>query len=264
VKTITSRDNPRFKALHALAEDSRRQRREGRTLLDGPHLVAAYRQAVGRPELLVVSESGLSRSEAEDLLAGHAGVETLVLRDALFKDLSGVASPVGVLAVIAIPPSPQGPIRNSCVLLDAVQDAGNVGTILRTAAAAGVHDVALGSGCASAWSPRVLRAGQGAHFHLRIRESADLGEIIRGYGGKIVATVARGGQSIYDLDLMGPVAWLFGNEGAGVSAALLERVGLLARIPMAPGCESMNVAAAAAVCLFESVRQSLARGERQQ
>jgi RNA methyltransferase, TrmH family len=264
VKSITSRDNPRFKALHALAEDSRRQRKEGRTILDGPHLVAAHRQAGGRPELLVVSESGLSRPEAEPILASHEGVETLVLRDTLFKDLSGVASPVGVLAVIAIPAKPQGPIRGSCVLLDAIQDAGNVGTILRTAAAAGVLDVALGPGCAAAWSPRVLRAGQGAHFHLRIRDAVDLAPIIGSYGGRVVATVAGGGQSIYDLDLRGPVAWLFGNEGAGVSAGLLERVGLLARIPMAPGCESMNVAAAAAVCLFESVRQSFARGERQQ
>ena len=136
-----------------------------------------------------------------------------------------------------------------------MQDAGNVGTILRTAAAAGVRDIVLGEGCAGAWSMRVLRAAQGAHFGLAIREQADLAEIVRNYGGLAVATVVHGGTPLYELDLRGPVAWIFGNEGAGVSGTLAVAAKARATIPMASGSESLNVAAAAAVCLFEALRQ---------
>lgn len=259
MKAITSRDNARLKALRALLGDSRQQRESGRTILDGPHLVATYREKVGLPELLVVSESGLERSEVAALVAAHVGTETLLLRDALFKELSGVGSPVGILSVIPIPPQPSGPVPGGCIMLDAVQDAGNVGTILRTAAAAGIREVLLGNGCAGAWTPRVLRAGQGAHFGLAIREHLDLCQMADNYDGAIVAAVASGGQSLYSLDLSRPVAWLFGNEGAGLAPALLDKAAVRARIPMAAGCESMNVAAAAAVCLFEGVRQQMTR-----
>ncbi|MBI4986812.1 MAG: RNA methyltransferase [Rhodocyclales bacterium] len=254
-KTITSRDNPTFKALRLLAKDTREQERQGRTVVDGLHLVAEYRQRVGAPELLVVSESGERNAEVQELLARHQGVEILRLRDSLFGEISGVSSAVGLLARIAIPPAPTEALTESCILLDAVQDAGNVGTIMRTAAAAGVRDVVLGPGCAGAWSPRVLRAAQGAHFGLRIRPAADLAQVVARYGQLSVAAVAAGGTSLYDADLSGPVAWIFGNEGTGVAAELAALATARITIPMAGGSESLNVAAAAAVCLFEAVRQ---------
>ena len=258
MKFIASRDNPTFKALRALAEDAREQRRQGRTLLDGPHLVGAYLERVGRPELLLVSEAGEVVPEVRSLLQSQCaedGIETLRLKDSLFREISGVASPVGLLAVIAIPEAPTGLFEGSCVLLDGVQDAGNVGSILRSAAAAGIADIALGPGCAGAWTPRVLRAGQGAHFSLRIREQADLAAILVGWRGLSIATVARGGTPIYALELSGNVAWLFGNEGAGISPAFVDAATARVEIPMAVGAESLNVAAAAAICLFEEVRQ---------
>jgi TrmH family RNA methyltransferase len=255
VKAVASRDNPSFKALRLLAKDGREQQRQRRAVIDGVHLVSEYRARVGLPELLVVSESGEHHAEVHSLLAEHAGVETLRLRDSLFAEVSGTPNPVGILAVIKIPDSPSQPLAGSCVLLEGIQDAGNVGTILRTAAAAGVRDIALGEGCAGAWSMRVLRAAQGAHFGLAIREQADLADIVRNYGGLAVATVVDGGTPLYELDLRGPVAWIFGNEGAGVSAALAAAAKARATIPMAFGSESLNVAAAAAVCLFEALRQ---------
>ncbi|MBU0753384.1 MAG: RNA methyltransferase [Gammaproteobacteria bacterium] len=255
MKTLASRDNSTFKALRAIADDPRRH---GRTLLDGPHLLAAYLDKVGPPLRVAVSEAGAAHPEVEALLGRCAGCETLALRDALFAELSGVETPVGILAEIAIPLQPMTNVAASCVLLDAVQDAGNVGTILRTAAAAGIRDVVLGSGCAGAWTSKVLRAGQGAHFDIVIRERVDLPDFLANYAGVGIATVAREGESLYDLDLAGPVAWIFGNEGAGIS----EKSALAARrrttIPLAPGCESLNVAAAAAICLFEERRQKLA------
>lgn len=255
MKTLLSRENPTFKALRAMGTDPRKH---GRTLLDGPHLLAAYLDKAGRPLRVLVSETGESHGEVQTLLQRCVGVEVLSLRDALFRELSGTENPVGILAEISIPETPPAKASASCVLLDAVQDAGNVGAILRTAAAAGIRDVVLGTGCAGAWTQKVLRAGQGAHFDLAVRERVDLPAFLHDYPGTGIATVARDGTSLYDLDLSGPVAWIFGNEGAGVTEKSVLAARRLATIPLAPGCESLNVAAAAAICLFEERRQKLA------
>ena len=256
MKTITSGDNSRFKALLELARDARERRSRGRTLLDGPHLVSTYLARVGDPESLLVSEAGRERPEVAGILAAHGGVETLILRDGLFRQLSCVANPVGILAVIAVPPPPKA-VAGSCVILDAVQDAGNAGAILRTAAAAGIDSAVFGPGCAGAWTPRVLRAAKGAHFSLAIREAEDLPALVDAFSGTVLATVAHGGRSLYETELSGNLAWLFGNEGAGLSPQLAQGRVARVEIPLAPGSESLNVAAAAAVCLFEAVRQRL-------
>jgi TrmH family RNA methyltransferase len=191
---------------------------------------------------LLISESGSRNLEVGMLVARAGNVDCLRLSDALFREVTGISAPTGIAAVIEIPAPDIGSLRGDAVLLDAVQDAGNVGAILRTAAAAGIRDVLLGPGCAGAWTLRVLRAAQGAHFSLAIREQADLADI-------------------YDVDLSAPVFWLFGNEGAGVSPGLVAAARIRATIPLAAGTESLNVAAAAAVCLFEARRQRL-KGKR--
>ena len=142
------------------------------------------------------------------------------------------------------------------VVLDRVQDPGNLGTILRTTAAAGIGDVLLTEGCAQAWSPRVLRAGMGAHFSLRLREHVDPLALLAGFPGPRLAT-APGARArpLYEHDLDRPVAWLFGAEGQGLSPALLAAADARVVIPMAAAIESLNVGAAVAVCLFEQVRQ---------
>ena len=249
---ISSRDNQSFKELRALTDDPRGQ---GRALVDGIHLVATcFDRGVGIRQLLV-SESGQQNPEITALLQRASGFDCMILRDSLFRDISGVGTPTGIAAAIDIPPVPSGEITGDALLLDAVQDAGNVGGILRTAAAAGVRDVLLGPGCAGAWTPRVLRAGQGAHFSLAIREQVDLVAMLASCSGSVIATVARGGTSLYELDLSGPIVWLVGNEGAGLSAKLVAAARVCATIPLASGSESLNVAAATAVCLFEASRQ---------
>jgi TrmH family RNA methyltransferase len=263
IRVITSKDNPAIKDLRALATDARELRARQRTLLDGPHLIEAYRHHRGVPELLVLSESGSCNGEATTLIAAYPEVDVLQLPDGLFREISGVATPVGILAVIRIPETGDEPIDGSCVMLDAVQDGGNIGTILRTAAAAGIRDVLLGRGCAGAWLPKVLRAAQGAHFGLRIREQVDLRRLLREYAGTSVATVAREGAPLFELSLAGNIAWIFGNEGAGVADDLVAIAGRRATIPIVADTESLNVAAAAAICLFEQVRQQRLAGERQ-
>lgn len=253
---IGSRQNPGFKALRATLADPRRC---GRAWLDGIHLVSTCLARGVRVRQLLVGESAPQNAEIAALLQRAAGIERVVLRDGLFRQLSGLSTPTGIAAVIDIPPSPAGELTGDAVALDAVQDAGNVGAILRTAAAAGVRDVLLGTGCAGAWTPRVLRAGQGAHFSLAIREQVDLPAMLAACRVPSIATVIRGGTSLHELDLGGPLIWLLGNEGAGLAPQLTAAATLRATIPLAEGAESLNVAAAAAVCLFEARRQRLSR-----
>lgn len=256
MRHISSRENPQFKALRALADDPRGH---GRALVDGIHLVATcLTRNIGVRQLLV-SESGQKNPEIAALLLGAAGIDRVSLRDSLFRELSGVATPTGIAAVIDIPAAPASWPSGDAVLLDAVQDAGNVGAILRTAAAAGVGNVLLGPGCAGAWTLRVLRGGQGAHFSLAIREQVDPAAAMAACPATSVATVARGGTNLHQLDLGGPILWLVGNEGAGLSAELVATARVRATIPLAAGTESLNVAAATAICLFEANRQRSAR-----
>jgi len=163
------------------------------------------------------------------------------------------------LALLAVPPAPKLPQQGDCVVLEAVQDPGNLGTVLRSAAAAGVRTVVLGKGCADAYAPKVLRAGMGAHFALEICERADLAAWRADYRGRVLATTLGGRPvSLYALDLRGEGhAWLFGNEGSGLSAELAGSADETVLIPMQPGTESLNVAMAATVCLFEQFRQRL-------
>lgn len=258
-RAITSRANPSVKALRALTDDPRAPRREGRALVDGIHLVATCLARGVRIRQILFSESGWSHPEIASLREQTRGIDSLLFSDALFREIVGVATPTGIAAVIDIPSAAEDasitPLAGDAVLLDAVQDAGNVGTILRSTAAAGVYDIVLGIGCAGAWTPRVLRAGQGAHFSLRIREQVDLATFLNTCCSTTIATVVHEGESLYALDLRQPVIWLFGNEGAGLAPALVAAARRRVTIPLAAASESLNVAAAAAICLFEAVRQ---------
>lgn len=256
MKIIRSRANPLFRALARLRDSPRERRRAGTTLLDGPHLVADYIARRGMPQTLAVNAEALDSPEIRELLARAHGAEPVIFAEGLFRELSPVTTPSGILAVVPIPAASPVPHDVACcVLLEDIQDPGNVGSILRSAAAAGVRHVLLSTGCADAWSPRVLRAAMGAHHALVIAERADLVGFARAYHGQVVAADAKGGQSIHDVDLTAPTAFALGNEGAGLSEVLMQQAQIRAAVPMAGAIESINVGAAAAVCLFERGRQ---------
>jgi len=255
-KRIASRDNALFKALARLASSSRTRREEGAALLDGPHLVAAFRASGGVADTLVASDTGYGRAEIRTLFDATPARARVLLADRLFDSLAQVATPTGLLAVVRAPATRTAPERlETCLLLEGLQDPGNLGSILRSAAAAGVRQVFLGSGCVFAWAPKVLRAGQGAHFGLSIHEGVALAPLAARFPGMVVATDPHATASLFETSLTGPVAWIFGAEGAGVSPALAAYATARVRIPMPGAAESLNVAAAAAVCLFEQVRQ---------
>jgi TrmH family RNA methyltransferase len=246
---ITSRDNPRVKRWARLLADARVRREEGKAVLEGPHLVAEALQAGLQPLALIVSESGLQRAEIHDLLGR---LEPVVLGDRVFKALSDADTPQGIAAEIAIPRI-QG--RGDCVFLEGVQDPANVGAILRTAAAFGVGEVVLDRACADPWAPKTLRAGMGGHFKLAIRQVFDIAGVVESFAGTSLCTVASGGTALPSARFDGRLGWIFGGEGRGITDAVVQRASLQVRIPMRAGTESLNVAAAAAVCLYEAFRQ---------
>ncbi len=252
MKKIASRENPLFRMLLDLSESSKERKRNGKTLLDGIHLLESCLASGIEPELIVVKESSVLHPEISSLIARR---EAVLMADSLFDRISPVKTPTGILSMIGIPAPKAGSCPQFCILLERIQDPGNLGSILRSAAAAGADAAYLSPGCADPWSPRVLRGGMGAHFMIEIHCDFRLAGFVSGFSGKTVAMALDESSSIYELDLSGPVAFLIGNEGAGISGELLSLATFRAKIPMPGRMESLNAASAAAICLFERTRQ---------
>lgn len=253
IKWISSRDNPDFRHLSALANDGRTRRATGETLLDGAHLIDEALSAGLSLGIVAVTEANLSAWQ------GRIGaVPLVVLQETLLRNLSPVASPSGVVASLRVPSPADSIPLGDVLLLEDIQDPGNLGALLRTAAAAGVRSVWLSRGCTEVWSPKALRGGQGAQFRLQVREGVDLVAEAARLGIPVYAAALDAQRSLYGLDLLQPAAFAFGNEGAGLSAGL-RAVTAGFRIPMPGGTESLNVAAACAITLFEQVRQRTAQ-----
>ncbi len=260
ILTITSRENPQYKQLRQLAGSAPVRRKVGRTLLEGVHLCEAWLQHRGLPALCVAGEGARRDPEVAALLerCDRAGAPCLLLPDALFAPLSQVEHGIALIFAVDVPASMPQPLDCTAVLLDGLQDPGNLGAILRTAAAAGIARVYCGNGTTAAWSPKVLRAGMGAHFVIDVIEDVDLSALIAEASVPVLATSLQAEASLYDADLRAPAAWLFGQEGRGVSPSLLALATRRLIIPQQPEVESLNVAASVAICLFEQRRQQSA------
>jgi TrmH family RNA methyltransferase len=256
---LRSKDNPRVRRWAKLARDARLRRSERCALIEGAHLVSAWLDRHGPPAALIASEAGLEKPEIAQLVR-RCGLQAVMLDDRLFRAVADVESPAGIAAEIRIPSSGAAlETSPSCVFLEAIQDAGNVGAILRSAAAFGVRDAVLSRGCADAWSPKALRAGMGGQFVLNVVGHVDLEEEIEKFDGSTLCTVARGGVHLGQVELGARVGWIFGAEGRGVGERIAALATARVTIPMPGAMESLNVAAAAAICLYETARRSLDR-----
>lgn len=256
MKQISSRDNPLYKELVKLAGSARNRASAGQALLDGAHLLSACLDAGYSPRHILLNAAALQDAEINGLLKRCAAAPVTHLDDKLFANLTELKTPSGVLALIDMP-SPQATDCRFALLLEEIQDPGNLGSILRSAAAAGCDAVYLSKGCADAWSPKVLRAAMGGHFCLNIFEQQELVNVAGKFEGSLLATSLAATRSLYECDLSGKIAFLMGNEGAGLSDELLHIATHPVAIPMPGPVESLNVAAATAICLFEAVRQRL-------
>ncbi len=250
---IQSRDNPLLARLRRLVQDGSAYRRTDQVWIEGDHLCAALR-ARGRPaQQAVITEEAWQDPHLRDL-AAWAGRVTL-LPAALFAGISALESPAAIGFVLDMPQARALLPDCASLVLDRIQDPGNVGSMLRSAAAFGCAQVLALKGTAALWSPKVLRAGMGAHFGLHLVESlteADLAAL----AVPLVATDPHAGLALHEGRLPRPCAWVLGHEGQGVASSLAAACALRVRIPQPGGEESLNVAAAAAIVLYESSRQS--------
>lgn len=253
---IASRTNPFIKTLKRLAQDSTAYRKEGQVWLEGDHLCRAALARGLRPEVAVFSE--FFWATAAPALTSVAR-RNVVISDALWPEFSGLESPAPMGFLMTLPGSKGVQNTASTVILDRVQDAGNVGSILRSAAAFGFKQVLAIKGTAALWSPKVLRAGMGAHFGLHLVEGLDEADL-QGLSVSVYATSSHGGVLLHEATLPMPCAWVMGHEGQGVSESLMARSSQLVRIAQPGGEESLNVGAAAAICLHSSAAQTLLAG----
>ncbi len=260
--TIRSAANDHYRNLLRLGGSARERRRSGQTVIEGIHLVAAFVERYGELRTLFLPERALGLSEHAALIA-RLGRAPTVLADPLFERASLVGHGNGPLAVIDVPvPALPESIACDVVYLDRIQDPGNLGTILRTCAAVGVTTVMLSPEATPAWSPKVLRAGMGAHFHLQIHEAVPVAVLAERARVDILGLRAVDAQCLYDVDLVAPAIWLLGNEGAGLGEELMALPRARAvSIPQAGAVESLNVATAAAVALYEQLRQRRSAGQ---
>ena len=253
---ITSRDNPLLVKVRKLAQDATAYRKLGEFWLEGDNLCSACLARGVQPQHCVITEEAWSQPAWRALAERAARVA--VVPASLFKSISGLESPaqIGFLVSWSASLAVESGVRT--VVLDRLQDAGNVGTILRSASALGVRQIVALKGTAALWSPKVLRAAMGAHFGLHLVESADAA-MLEQLCVPLLATSSHVSEAVMDVTLPDPCAWVLGHEGQGVDAAILDRCDRLLTIPQPGGEESLNVAAAASICLYESMRQRLAR-----
>jgi len=260
MKRIQSARNETWQHLVRLAQGKGVRGKSGaskQVLLEGLHLCQEWLRHRGQPVLAVFDEQRLEQHPPLQALQ-HALVDTPVLLcpSNLINKLSQVPAPQGVFFCVTIePPVLPAELVGNSLWLDRVQDPGNVGTLLRTAAAVGIQQIFSSPGCADLWSAKVLRAAQGAHFALNLFEHMDLMGLRSRLSQPLLASSLTGADNLYTTRLPPVCAWVFGNEGQGVCPELLVQADQRIFIPQSAAVQSLNVAVAAGVCLFEQYRQ---------
>lgn len=253
---LNAKDNQKIKHLRGLCEQAAHRRKSQQTVLEGTHLIDAWLNTRRDVVNFFATAHALKHEEAQQLLARSKGY-VYVIPESIYKELRTLGPGVDLMAVIDIPESaPDINYSADMLILENLQDPGNVGTLLRTAAAAGIKQIVCTAGTASIWAPKVLRAGMGAQFSLHIYEKVELASLLEQLQIPVFVTSSHAGQSLYQLNLRTACAWLLGNEGQGASELAMSRAQAIG-IPQPGGQESLNVAIAGAVCMYEMVRQRL-------
>ncbi|WP_434778596.1 TrmH family RNA methyltransferase [Neisseria sp. Ec49-e6-T10] len=258
-KIIDSIHNEQLKVLTKLLKQSKERVHSGLMVLEGIHLLDALLHAKQMPKSIFIHENKLSHPQIQTLLNQSTNSSIYQLTDKAFNKLKSFSSCSDLFTICTLPRPSILPQNYSCIILENIQDTGNLGTILRSAAAANIKYIILNKNCADVFSPKVLRAAMGAHFILDIHTDIDLPEFLKNYRGlSFATTLTESSSSLYQHDLSGDIAFILGNEGSGVSLALQDKADHCIHIPMNADVESLNVAMAATICVFERMRQKLA------
>jgi len=251
---LESKDNAKIKHLRGLIELNSARKKHQQTVLEGTHLCLAWLQQQKKLFSLFTTEQALEHPDLKKIIELHQG-HVFIISEVLYKDLSTLGNTLPCLAIIDLPKTASTIDYNvDTLILENVQDPGNVGTLLRSAAAANIKQIICTQGSASLWTPRVLRAGMGAHFSLSCFENFQLTDILPKFDIHVFVTSSHRSTSLYSKDLSKPCVWILGNEGQGASDYALEHAQSVT-IPQPGGQESLNVAIAGSICFFEMVRQ---------
>ncbi|WP_180040173.1 RNA methyltransferase [Acinetobacter sp. YH12218] len=251
---LESKDNPKIKHLRGLIEQNAYRKKQGQTVLEGTHLVLSWLDAKRPIKSIFTTEQAINHADFDRIAEQYQGA-VFILSESLYKDISTLGTSIACLAIVDLPSSSEAlNFSEDTLILDNIQDPGNVGTLLRSAAAAGIEQVVCTKGSASLWSPRVLRAGMGAHFSLNTFENIALEDILTKFKIPVYATSSHQSENLYSKNLRKQCVWILGNEGQGVSEYALQHAEAVA-IPQPGGQESLNVAIAGSICFFEMVRQ---------
>jgi TrmH family RNA methyltransferase len=249
---IISKENPLIKQIVKLAKDSNYRYELGLAVVYGEHLIAEANNT-GILDTVI-----LSHNCQHSLLREIQTNKIFTVPSLLFKKINLLNVPESIIGLIKIRANQTNvlPYNEDCIVLDCIQDPGNLGTIMRVATTAGIKNIVLSGLCVDVYNTKVLRAYQGLQFGLNIFSGIDLNSFIHYYSGNVIAATPHAVTDIYALDLLDPTAWVFGNEGSGINQDLLAMIDTKAKIPLLHG-ESLNVAIASAVCVFEMMRQRL-------
>ncbi|WP_434354298.1 RNA methyltransferase [Psychrobacter sp. HD31] len=255
---IASGKNPTIKLIRALLSSNRQRNKHGKTVIEGTHLLDSA-IAINYPiEQVFLSQSAMQSNEVTSLLErlenSNTQINIQVVNDKLYQDIRTLGTGIDIMAVLPIKQKSLDTINTDCLILNDVQDSGNVGTLLRTAAAIGIQHIICTAGTAGVWSPKTLRAGMGAQFSLAIYENIEIDQIVLHVNAQMMATSSHTNKLIYSQDLSNPVAWIMGHEGQGVCPELLKLATPIA-LPQPNGQESLNVAVAGSLCMYETLRQ---------
>lgn len=252
---ITSDKNTTVKLVKALLAQARQRKKHGQTVIEGIHLIDAALRSDYPFVQILLAESARNHAEVQQVLTRlPTYTPILTLSDMLYESIRSLGKGIDIMAIMNIPVPNLPIIDKDCLILNDVQDSGNVGTLLRTAAAVGIHHILCTSNTAQAWSPKTLRAGMGAQFALDIYEGLSIHEVLEKVKVPLLATSSHTDTLIYNHNLSSPVAWIMGHEGQGVCDELMQCATPIA-LPQPNGQESLNVAIAGSLCLYETLRQ---------
>ncbi len=261
MKIIESAHNIKIKQLNKWLGHSKYRKKDAVMVLEGNHLLGAFLDSKQMPEAIFVPKHKHDQPEVQALLSQVDAHLIYLVSDGLLHKISSLDNAEEIITVVKQPESTKWPLNEDCVLLEAVQDPGNVGTILRSALASGVKNILLSPEAADVFSPKVLRAAMGAHFSLALFTNVNLQAFLQEYQGQKLATsLGQKTTELYQTQLNVATAWIVGNEGAGVSFDLQQAADSCVKIPMQGQTESLNVAMATTICLFEQMRQRFYKG----
>jgi len=253
-KLIESKNNPFYKKIKKIYSSASFRKNQNKTILDGPHLIKSF--VLHSIPVLIIKDLGIVSSEVESLISS-IDCPCYSLSHELFLQLSELKSSTGILALVEIPKVISSKSDGLIILLDGIQDPGNLGSILRTAKATNAKSIIMSKTCADLWSPKTLRGSQGVQFSLKCVVDQNLNEWILNYEHDVFA-LATNGKSLFKIKLNSSMAILVGNEGKGISKSLLKNIAGTLSLPMHKEVESINVGAAVSAFMYEHYRQSSA------